>query len=57
VRSVILVDACLLSECASTVLRDPGKHTVTHAEPFDAATNGDNFTSKFVAEHQWKLWP
>jgi hypothetical protein len=50
-RSVILADACLLGECASTILRDPGKHTITHAEPFDVATNGNNVTCEFVAEH------
>ena len=50
-RSVIVVDACLLGECASTILRDPGKHTITHTEPFDVATNGNNFTREFVAEH------
>src|ERR1700730_1457640 len=56
-RSAILVDACLLCECASTVLCDPGKHTVTHAEPFDVAANGNDFPREFVAEHKRKLWP
>ena len=36
---------------------DPRKHTVTCAEPFDVTTNGNNFTSEFVAEHERKLWP
>jgi hypothetical protein len=56
-RSVNLVDACLLCECASTLLCDPGKHTITHMEPFDVAANGNNFARKFVAEHKRKLWP
>jgi hypothetical protein len=55
-RSVILVDASLLCECAGTILCDPGKHTVTHPEPFDVAANGNNFPRKFVAEHKRKLW-
>jgi hypothetical protein len=57
VRSVVLVDACLLGECASTFLRDPGKHTVTHAEPFGVAANGNNFACEFVAQHKRKPWP
>src|ERR1700692_4893268 len=56
-RSVILVDACLLCECAGTILCDPGKHPVTHTEPFDVAANGNDFPRKFVAEHKRKLWP
>src|SRR5947207_1414547 len=56
-RSVILIDASLLCECASAVLCDPGKHPVTYAEPFDVATNGNNFASEFVAEHKPKPWP
>ena len=47
-RSVILVDTCLLCECASTILCDRGKHTVTHAEPFDVAANGNNFNRKLA---------
>jgi hypothetical protein len=47
----------LLGECAKTTLCDPGKHTITHAEPFDLVTDGNNFTREFVAEHQRKLWP
>jgi hypothetical protein len=50
-RSVILVDTCLLRECATTIPCDPGKHSVTHAEPFDVSANGNNFTREFVAEH------
>jgi hypothetical protein len=56
-RNVIFVDACLLCECASALLCDPGKHTVTHPELFDVITNAYNFTREFVAEHKRKLWP
>jgi hypothetical protein len=45
------------SECASTILRDPGKHTIPHAEPFDVAANGNDLTGEFVAKHERKLWP
>jgi hypothetical protein len=54
---VNLVDAYLLCECASTFLCDPGKHTITHIEPFDVATNGNNFAREFVAQHKRKPWP
>jgi hypothetical protein len=40
-----------------TILCDPGKHTVTHAPPFDVAAHGNNFAREFVAEHERKLWP
>jgi hypothetical protein len=56
-RSVILADASLLCECAGTVLCDPGKHTITRAEPSDVAANRNNFARKFVADHKRKLWP
>jgi hypothetical protein len=55
--SVILIDARLLSERASTFFCDPGKHTVAYVEPFDVVANGNNFTREFVAEHKRKLWP
>ena len=54
---MILVGARLLCECPTTVLCDPGKHTVTHAVPCDVAANGDDFTRAFVAKHKRKLWP
>jgi hypothetical protein len=56
-RSMILADACLRCECASTILGDPGKHPVTHMEPFDVAANGNNFAREFVAQHKRKIWP
>src|SRR5450631_3195220 len=56
-RSVNLVDTCLLCECAGTILCDPGKHTITHMEPFDVAANGNDFAREFVAQHKRKPWP
>jgi hypothetical protein len=56
-RGVILVEACLLCECAGTILADPAKHTLTRAEPLHVAANGDNFARKFIAEHKWKRRP
>src|SRR4029077_7018033 len=53
----ILVDAGLLGECACTILRNPGEHTVTDVEPFDFAANGNDFAREFVAKHKRKLWP
>jgi hypothetical protein len=47
----------LLGECARAILRDPGKHRVTYAEPFDIAANCDDFAREFVAEHERKFWP
>jgi hypothetical protein len=55
--SVILVNACLLRECASTIFCDPGKNTVTRTEPFDVVANGNNFTGEFVAEHKREFRP
>ena len=47
----------MLGECARAILRDPGKHRVTYAEPFDIAANCDDFAREFVAEHERKFWP
>ena len=46
-----------MRECTGTILRDSGKHTITHAEPVDLATNGNDYTRQFIAEDKRKLWP
>ncbi len=57
VRSVILVDTCLLGKGAGTILGNPGKHTIADAEPLDLAANGSHVPRQFVAEHQRQPWP
>jgi hypothetical protein len=47
----------LLRECATTILCDPGKHTVTHVPPFDVAADCNNNTCEFIAELEGKLGP
>jgi hypothetical protein len=38
-------------------LRPPGPDMVTHAKPFDLATDGNNHAREFVTEYEWKLQP
>jgi hypothetical protein len=55
-RSMKLVGACLLCECATAILCDPGKYPVTSTEPFHVAADRNDFTSEFVAQHKRQCW-